>query len=980
MADPAGDTNLPVRSGPLARAWRGVTALVKGPAPADVVPIKPKPKAHALAKSTTKIRPIGEKVPSRKAGSGWVGTPMHGGLPDVEHNPDLDRGAWRGDASTIGEGLRLYREDSEVRSCINSLVYPHLNNPWRMEPADPNDPECRMIAGAAEDMWIKDPEWLTLQRDRFMCVRDGVRLEEFWAEYDPAFVAHAWDEEGEKVKRWVRQPTGRQGLYVAKLAPRLPHTIQEWQVNDDGSLKGIVQTSRDDGSGNYDSNPEVPAERLLRWTHGQEGNNWEGDAAIRPAWGPAKVRRDIVIDIGIASQRFGIGGWPVIEETEKDSELSDEDWDTGEEMARDLANGENQFVLTPWGMRMRLESSNMEGGEFLWKVYDGMGRSIHRMCGTMHNYSGEGYGSRSEFEAKFDAYLMMIAHLGKVVAGPLNALLREWCQWNGWPPEKAPTLTYDDMQAKTAQDMAELIKTAKEAGALTNQPDDEAAIREAGSLPPLTSSAMEDGETIEGEIIEGDEEADGEQDPTPRVKSALEVVKAAVDGEISAAGAAAMLRRFFNLSAEDADAMLADVDKQAKERDTGGGVEGAPSTPAPDDSPPAPPVTTPPPGEESGLEGLSRCGCGAVHGETVLTLDGAEIARAQMADAEHALAIAPRGKLPPRAECMRYAAGIGPIHALAEAYFSANRSRIGREERMEMTAADLRRQILRIGDEYAGQLAGKTVGEAAKVKLPAASLVGISRALKRHYRALFRTARGEVKQEIAEQKADPDYPAKLAEAVDQMRMEEEDLPSAFARVFALATIGDTGKGEGPRNEIEQLDIEDFIGGAVRTTTENIGRQVQQSAQAAVQNQAVTGDVTQTSIFDALNRVFTERAIQSTVKPDMQGVYSTGRRAELSAEQVPLGLYTVTPELSSQVCDICLDTASDPGNPFLIGGPEESDFAVPNPNCMGTLGGQGNPCYCAIIGLSLPPDSDVAREIARGGVEGSRRFREEGGLS
>lgn len=885
---------------------------------------------RARSAVTTALAETREELPARAPTGpekGWSGVVIQDGQIDDEHNARLAHHAWRGDASTIGEGKRIYRESAAIRASVNSLINPLLVNGWRCEPANPDDPDCQAIAACATAMLPGSPSWPRTLRDALLMVRDGVRLQEQVVRFDATAEARAWEQVGETAPRWVEADgVFRRGLFVFDLKPRLPHTVDEWLTDPRGNFAGVKQTDRDDGTANKDA-PVIPAARLLRFTYGEEGNNWNGEALIRPAWGLAALEKDILIRMGIALNRFAFGT-PRAKQTEPT--LDNDAWTRALEVVRDWQHHQKGYLLQVKGIEFDILEAKLDSGKLWIQLLDWLHRSIHRLCGTMHNFTGEGAGARSLFDAQFSAFLLNLGHLERLVCEPYNDLLRNWTRWNGWPESKAPRLVSDDLTARTPGEMAEAAKAGAEAGIFAGRPQDEQQFRRVAGWTPISEEELD---ADEGEIVDigSGPGSDGAAQDTAlngaQVTSAREIILDASSGALGKDQAAAMLRRFFNVSGDDAEAMLS------------GAGEGAP-TPPPEDAPPSDSEPGSPlsPGDGPGAGALSGCDCGGAH----------------------ALALPkPMGRpFPSKAECIRFAAQIGPFHALAESYFSAASSRIGRDDKLETAAEQVRRNVRRIGADLAERLAGLSVGEAAKVKLPASALVGIRQTLKRQYRALLRLAQDEVKREVTEQRKDPDFADKLAEA----RIEAgEEAQAAFATIAERA-------GRAPRNEIEQLDIDDFIDGAVRTTSDNIGRKVAETAQATVQTRAIAGGASQTEIIDAINAVFTAKALASTIKPDMQGVYSTGRRVELAREDVPFGLYTVTPELSSQVCDVCLDTAGDPNNPFRIGGETEGDFAVPNPNCMGTLAGSGNPCYCVIIGLTLPPDEDVARDIATGGLE------------
>ena len=896
----------------------------------------------AMATQKTGLRPYTAK--------GWEGTRRNSGLIDEEHNTALQWGAWRGDSSTIGVGKRLYREDPEYRSATNSLILPHIANPWHMKPADPNDADARMIAHAAEQMVVKDPGFQRLQWDRFLAIRDGVRVQEWDCRYDETFFAPAWARDESRAGRpWTKQDGGRTGLYVFKLHPRLPHTIEEWITRDDGSFGGIKQTMRDDDSGKADQ-PVIDADYLLRWTYGEEGTNWEGDPLGRPAYGLVNLRSDILRYLGIGASRWAVGT-PLVEEIEANV-LDDQDWDDLQLIAEQYGVHEQQFLMSQYGARFSILEAEMKTGDLLWNLYDGLGRGIHRLHGTMHTFSGEGYGSRSDIAAKIDHSILLIASLGQFVATPINGLLADWTEWNGWSRRLAPTLVHDDLQSKTPKEFAEMVKAGADAGIYTPQTDDEVQWREAAHLPELTEDATDDDqidEPDEPDTIDGGSDA-GEELPADapaqdsalngaQVTSAVDIVARVGAGTLPKTTARAMLIEFFNLSSAAADAILADVEEPEEE-------PGGDGDPVDEDEP----TDDPPPTDDDDEADVVDLAATHDHDEVAATL-----ALASMTGR----AYRPH---PGRSACLAHARMLGPLHALAEESFSGQQSRIGREERIQATTEAVAAVVARIADSYADRVAGKTIGEAAKEKIRPADLTELRRLLSRLYKAELRGAQETVKAELRAQKEDPEFPAKFAAAMEQMRTEGAD-PMAFATIAQKAG-GATG------SPLDDLDVEDFINGAVRTTADAIGQDVERATRAGVQSRAAQpGGASKLDLARAVQLALPLGKLVAKVQPDIQGVHSTGRAIQLAKDQVPWSVYTNTPELSSEVCEVCLDTAASTNNPYETGGPNAGEFPTPNPDCYGNLSGDGNRCWCVTIGLSQPPeDSAAIRDFAQGDME------------
>jgi len=298
------------------------------------------------------------------------------------------------------------------------------------------------------------------------------------------------------------------------------------------------------------------------------------------------------------------------------------------------------------------------------------------------------------------------------------------------------------------------------------------------------------------------------------------------------------------------------------------------------------------------------------------------------------------------AEEMQHSAAFGPLAALAQKHHFAFASRINRKAQRDSIAAGLRRILLSIADDHAAKVAGKTTQEASKI--PITGKARIVAYLRKQYGDVLTAGEDDAAAVIRRQKSDPDYPAEFGDA---MAFLEDRDPVAFA------TVKDKAKGDPnrPTNDFDDLDVDAYIDGAARTTADGVLTDIDQRAMDAIQSAERIGGITETDLQGLMREMLTPRKVEADIQPDVLGVHSTGVRIKQVSEGVEWGWYTTTPELSSQVCEVCLDTEGRPDNGFKIGGPLESTFPTPNPECLGTtLGGTGDRCWCQVIGLSAPP--------------------------
>lgn len=85
---------------------------------------------------------------------------------------------------------------------------------------------------------------------------------------------------------------------LAELSERLPQTITDIQVNDDGSLKQVYQTGSKD---------PLPASGLLWYSHEREGGAWQGRSMIAESYGPWLLKHEMWRVLAQSSRRFGMG-------------------------------------------------------------------------------------------------------------------------------------------------------------------------------------------------------------------------------------------------------------------------------------------------------------------------------------------------------------------------------------------------------------------------------------------------------------------------------------------------------------------------------------------------------------------------------------------------------------------------------------------------------------------------------------------------
>ncbi|HEY6014333.1 MAG TPA: hypothetical protein VIU37_10005, partial [Candidatus Limnocylindrales bacterium] len=85
---------------------------------------------------------------------------------------------------------------------------------------------------------------------------------------------------------------------LAELSERLPQTITDIQLNDDGSLKRVYQQG---------SRDPLPASGLLWYAHEREGGGWSGRSMIAESYGPWLLKHEMWRTLAQSNRRFGMG-------------------------------------------------------------------------------------------------------------------------------------------------------------------------------------------------------------------------------------------------------------------------------------------------------------------------------------------------------------------------------------------------------------------------------------------------------------------------------------------------------------------------------------------------------------------------------------------------------------------------------------------------------------------------------------------------
>lgn len=234
---------------------------------------------------------------ARPKPSSATGTLITGGiLDDIEHNSDLVGTAWHGEPGTLGIAGKMMR-DPHVRKSVDYTANPLSRADWRFRPAS-DQPIDLEIADFAQYAIVEClPFSQIVRRIVRGYFQHGVHLEEPTDEIKAI-----------PADRFPNHPGNGLGLIPTALHHVPIPTIDGWnqaRVHTDRieSVRQFV-TGSDQEDGGY---RDIPADRLIRWTYDQEGADFTGNAILRSAYQPWKVKIALLKIDAIKHERTGVG-------------------------------------------------------------------------------------------------------------------------------------------------------------------------------------------------------------------------------------------------------------------------------------------------------------------------------------------------------------------------------------------------------------------------------------------------------------------------------------------------------------------------------------------------------------------------------------------------------------------------------------------------------------------------------------------------
>jgi len=353
-------------------------------------------------------------------------------------------------------------QDSQVTSVLRAVTLPVRRTPWHIDPAGARDEVVRLVA---EDLGLPvvgdplpvDPPLRT--RDRFSWP-EHLRQALLMLPFGHMFFEQVYRIDGQYAR-------------LRKLAPRMPRTIEEVKVAEDGGLIAIRQYAAKTGLPQRD----IPVNRLVAYVHEREGGNWLGRSLLRPAYKNWLIKDRLLRVDAQTIERNGMG-IPVYEAGEGETDLS-----SGLEMAKKWRAGDSSGAATPSGAKLRLAGVEGELPTALPSIRyhdEQIGRAVLAHFLNLGTQTGS-WALGSTFA---DFFTLSLQTLAQQVADTVTQhVVEDMVDFNFGETEPAPRITFDEIGSRQAA-TAQAIKMLTDAGILLPDRALEEAARQQFGLPP----------------------------------------------------------------------------------------------------------------------------------------------------------------------------------------------------------------------------------------------------------------------------------------------------------------------------------------------------------------------------------------------------------------------------------------------------------------------------------------------------------------
>lgn len=256
---------------------------------------------------------------------------------------------------------------------------------------------------------------------------------------------------------------------LVELSERMPSTIAEIQVSDDGKLTGALQ---------YGEKDAIPVKDLVWYVHDREGSAWQGRSMLRSAYGPWLFKHESMRVLATSNRRFGMGV-PIVNAP---AGASGQEIEQAKLLAAAIRVGDQSGVGLPDGFTLALQGITGSTPDTLGFIRYLDGQMAQMALASVLNLDASPNGSRALGDTFVNLLLTSLNAIGDEMAAVLTRLAVQMVDYNWGEEENAPRIVIADAGSRP-EITAEALVALMGSGAVTPDDELEAWVRERWTLP-----------------------------------------------------------------------------------------------------------------------------------------------------------------------------------------------------------------------------------------------------------------------------------------------------------------------------------------------------------------------------------------------------------------------------------------------------------------------------------------------------------------
>lgn len=274
------------------------------------------------------------------------------------------------------------------------------------------------------------------------------------------------------------------------LAFRSQKTIEKWNVDrGTGELASVTQWVQGDLVQDRSAMIDMPAPFLLVFTLQKEGDNYEGISLLRPMYGPW-FRKNLYLKltaIGIEKNAIGtpMGTIPAGKNKSEDEEKF-------KEVLSNFTAHELAYLIKPEGWSIEILKNEFDASKvkemILLENTEMINSVVANFLALGMNGGGGAFALGSDLS---DFFLSGIQTYANIVAGVWNrSLIPNLVKMNYGPQSAYPKLKVSGINDKAGKELAEIVKSYLDSGALKPDMKLEEFLRKVNALPKVDPTTV----------------------------------------------------------------------------------------------------------------------------------------------------------------------------------------------------------------------------------------------------------------------------------------------------------------------------------------------------------------------------------------------------------------------------------------------------------------------------------------------------------